>query len=59
MKAITFCEHGGDLEYSDLPAPELTPAEVLVQLETVLHNRVELFTWEGWPRQLLPRVRHP
>lgn len=47
MKAITFREHGGDLEYSDLPAPELAPVEVLVQLETVSLNQVELFTWEG------------
>ena len=49
MKAITFREHGGDIEYGDLPAPVLAPAEVLVQIEAVSLNRVELFTWEGWP----------
>ncbi len=49
MKAIYFREHGGDIEYGDLPAPVPAPTEVLVQLEAVSLNRTELFTWKGWP----------
>ncbi len=49
MKAIFFREHRADIEYGELPAPVLAPAEVLVELEAVSLNRVELFTWEGWP----------
>ena len=49
MKAVFFREHGGDIEYGELPAPVPAPADVLVELEAVSLNRVDLFTWEGWP----------
>ncbi len=49
MKSVFFREHGGDIEYGDLPAPAPEPAEVLIQLEAVSLNRVELLTWKGWP----------
>ncbi|GMR11298.1 MAG: zinc-binding dehydrogenase [Anaerolineae bacterium] len=49
MKAVFYREHGGEIEYGELPAPVPAPTEALVQLEAVSLNRVELFTWEGWP----------
>ena len=48
MKAVFFREHGGEIQYGDLPAPMPAPTEVLVQLEAVSLNRTELITWEGW-----------
>ncbi len=49
MKAIFFREHGGEIQYGELPAPTPEPDEVLIQLEAVSLNRTELITWEGWP----------
>jgi len=49
MKAVFFREHGGEIQYGDLPAPELGLGEALVELEAVSLNHVELYTWEGWP----------
>ncbi len=49
MKAVFFREHGGDIQYGELPAPIPEPDEVLVELEAVSLNRTELITWEGWP----------
>lgn len=51
MKAIYFDQHGGpdQLQYGDLPEPELAADEVLVQLEAVALNRMDLFVLEGWP----------
>ncbi len=49
MKAVFFREHGGEIQYGELPAPISAPTEVLVQLEAVSLNRTELITWEGWP----------
>ena len=49
MKAVFFDEHGGDIQYGELPAPTPGPDEVLVELEAVSLNRTELITWEGWP----------
>jgi NADPH:quinone reductase-like Zn-dependent oxidoreductase len=49
MKAVFFREHGGEIQYGELPAPTPEPDEVLVQLEAVSLNRTELITWEGWP----------
>ena len=49
MKAIFFREHGGEIQYGELPAPTPKPDEVLIQLEAVSLNRTELITWEGWP----------
>ncbi len=49
MKAVFFREHGGDIQYGDLPEPVSGPDEVLVRLEAVSLNRMDLFTWKGWP----------
>ncbi len=49
MNAVFFREHGGEIQYGELPTPISAPNEVLVQLEAVSLNRTELITWEGWP----------
>ena len=49
MKAVFFREHGGVIQYGDLPAPISGPDDVLLRLEAVSLNRMDLFTWEGWP----------
>lgn len=49
MKAVFFREHGGEIQYGDLPEPISGPDEVLVRLEAVSLNRVDLLTWKGWP----------
>ncbi len=49
MNAVFFREHGGEIQYGDLPAPTSGPADVLVRLEAVSLNRMDLFTWDGWP----------
>ncbi len=49
MKAVFFREHGGDIQYGDLPEPISGPDELLVRLEAVSLNRMDLFTWKGWP----------
>jgi NADPH:quinone reductase-like Zn-dependent oxidoreductase len=51
MKAILFHKHGGPevLEYSDFPAPEPNPGEVLVKIKAVALNRLDLWVRNGWP----------
>ncbi len=49
MKAVFFREHGGEIQYGDLPEPISGPDELLVRLEAVSLNRMDLFTWKGWP----------
>lgn len=51
MKAVLFHQHGGPevLQYTDLPAPEPGPGQVLVHLQAAALNRVDLWTRAGWP----------
>jgi len=51
MKAILFHKHGGPevLEFSEVPAPEPGPGEVLVRLRVAAMNRVDIWTRNGWP----------
>ena len=49
MNAVFFREHGGEIQYGDLPEPISGPDEVLVRLEAVSLNRMDLIAWEGWP----------
>ena len=48
MKAVFFREHGGKIQYGELPSPIPEPGEVLIRLEAASLNRMDLFTWEGW-----------
>ena len=51
MKAILLHHHGGPevLQYTDFPAPEPGPGEVLVKLEAAALNRMDLWVRNGWP----------
>ena len=51
MKAVLFHNHGGPevLEYTDFPAPEPGPGQVLVRLKAAALNRLDLWVRAGWP----------
>ena len=51
MKAAFFSRHGGPevMTYGDLPAPEVKPGEVLVQIKAAAMNRVDKWVRDGWP----------
>ncbi|HHT9125160.1 MAG TPA: zinc-binding dehydrogenase [Candidatus Brocadiia bacterium] len=56
MKAVVFYEHGGvdKLKYTDVPEPEISPAEVLVRVRACAINHLDI-----WVRQGMPGVRIP
>lgn len=51
MKAIVFHQHGNleQVEYTDVPQPEIGPDEVLLAVKAAALNRVDLWTLNGWP----------
>jgi NADPH:quinone reductase-like Zn-dependent oxidoreductase len=51
MKTILFHRHGGPdvLEYTDFPAPEPSPGQVLVRLRAAALNRMDVMVRNGWP----------
>jgi NADPH:quinone reductase-like Zn-dependent oxidoreductase len=51
MKVNLFRQHGGPevLEYTDFPAPEPQPGEVLVRLRAAALNRMDVMVRNGWP----------
>jgi len=51
MKTTLFRQHGGPevLEYTDYPAPESKPGEVLVKLHASALNRMDVLVRNGWP----------
>jgi NADPH:quinone reductase-like Zn-dependent oxidoreductase len=51
MKTILFHKHGGPevLEYTDFPAPEPGPGEILVRLRAAALNRLDIWVRNGWP----------
>lgn len=51
MKAVVLRQHGTleDLAYVDLPAPEIGPDEVLLEVKAAALNRLDLWVVEGWP----------
>ncbi len=51
MKAVLFRQHGGPevLEYTDFPAPEPKPGEVLIRLHAAALNRMDIMVRNGWP----------
>ena len=51
MKAVLFRQHGGPevLEYTEFPAPEPRPGEVLVRLHAAALNRMDVMVRNGWP----------
>ena len=51
MKAIVLQRHGGldDVAYIDVPMPEVSPGEVLVELKAAALNRLDHWVSAGWP----------
>jgi NADPH:quinone reductase-like Zn-dependent oxidoreductase len=51
MKTILFHRHGGPevLEYTEFPAPQPGPGQVLVRLKAAALNRLDIFVRHGWP----------
>lgn len=51
MKALAFHQHGtlDEVNYTDVPKPEIGPHEVLVQIKAAALNRLDLWVLEGWP----------
>ena len=51
MKAIFFNEHGDldNVQYGDVPRPQIKPDEVLVAVKAAALNRLDLWVLAGWP----------
>ena len=51
MKAVVFYEHGllENVQYTDVPEPEIGPDEVLVANKAAALNRLDLWVLAGWP----------
>ena len=61
MKAIVFYKHGGldVLEPAELPAPKVSPNDVLVDIKAAALNRLDWWVREGWPSLKLPLPHVP
>lgn len=51
MKAIIFPQHGelSQVQYAEVPQPEIGSDEVLLQVHAAALNRLDLFVLAGWP----------
>ncbi len=51
MKAVVFFEHGPleNVQYTDVPEPEIGPDEVLLEVKAAALNRLDLWVLAGWP----------
>jgi NADPH:quinone reductase-like Zn-dependent oxidoreductase len=51
VKAVIFNEHGGPqvLQYTDVPAPQIKPNEVLVEVRACALNHLDIWTRGGLP----------
>ena len=51
MKAIVFYQHGDldQVEYADVPRPEIEPNEVLLAVKAAALNQLDLWALAGWP----------
>jgi NADPH:quinone reductase-like Zn-dependent oxidoreductase len=51
MKALVFYEHGSpeNVQFTDVPKPEIGPNEVLLAVKAAALNRLDLWVLEGWP----------
>ncbi|GJM42030.1 MAG: alcohol dehydrogenase [Ardenticatenaceae bacterium] len=51
MKAVVFYEHGllENVQYGDVPEPEIGADEVLVSVKAAALNRLDLWVLAGWP----------
>lgn len=51
MKAVVFYEHGSleNVQFTDVPEPEIGPDEVLLAVKAAALNRLDLWVLDGWP----------
>lgn len=51
MKAVVFYEHGllENVQYTEVPEPEIGPDEVLIANKAAALNRLDLWVLAGWP----------
>ncbi len=51
MKAVVFYEHGSleNVQFTDVPEPEIGPDEVLLAVKAAALNRLDLWVLAGWP----------
>ncbi len=51
MKALFFHEHGGPevIRYGDVPDPEPSPGEVLLEVKACALNHLDIWVRHGWP----------
>ena len=60
MKALVFYEHGllENVQYTDVPEPQIGPDEVLLAVKAAAFNRLDLWVLAGWPglKLKLPHV---
>src|SRR6478609_1101107 len=54
MKAVRLLEYGGQLVFSDVPAPSITHDEILVKIKSTAVNHLDLVKASGTARQILP-----
>ncbi|HXA18916.1 MAG TPA: alcohol dehydrogenase catalytic domain-containing protein [Thermoanaerobaculia bacterium] len=54
MKAVRLLEYGGQLMFSDVPAPAIAPDEILVKIRSTAVNHLDLVKASGTARQILP-----
>ena len=51
MKAVAFYEHGllENVQFTDVPEPQIGPDEVLLEVKAAALNRLDLWVLAGWP----------
>ena len=51
MKALAFYEHGllENVQFTDVPEPQIGPDEVLLEVKAAALNRLDLWVLAGWP----------
>ena len=51
MKALAFYEHGPleNVQFTDVPEPQIGPDEVLLEVKAAALNRLDLWVLAGWP----------
>lgn len=51
MKAVVFYEHGllDNVQFTDVPKPQIGPDEVLLEVKAAALNRLDLWVLAGWP----------
>ena len=54
MKSARLMEYGGELVFSDVPTPTISPDEILVKVRSTAVNHLDLVEASGAVRQIFP-----